>query len=183
MAFDVQLYSFGLDYGPPSWRPIRPLTLWKLVPETPVPQVRSFSDFFFFGPSFFSFFFQFCDIATLAIILSTRRRRRFSQIWLYTRCEIQKILRILLHFGYPAGMYWRNLVIKRKIQNQNPARIWSMFFTEICPLYVSKLISIFLFPHNVTTWPHFFQNKTLCPFSRFFFFSLTKLQKFVGEIF
>jgi len=35
---DDELYSFGLDYGPPSWRPIRPLTLWKLVPETPVPQ-------------------------------------------------------------------------------------------------------------------------------------------------
>jgi hypothetical protein len=34
MAND-ELYSFGLDYGAPSWRPIRPLTLWKLVPATP----------------------------------------------------------------------------------------------------------------------------------------------------
>jgi hypothetical protein len=50
MALDVQLYSFGLDYGAPSWRPIQPLMLWKLVPETPVQQVRSFSEFFFLGP-------------------------------------------------------------------------------------------------------------------------------------
>ncbi|CAK9871676.1 unnamed protein product [Sphagnum jensenii] len=36
----VELYSFGLDYGAPSWRPIRPLTFWKLVPETPPVQQK-----------------------------------------------------------------------------------------------------------------------------------------------
>jgi hypothetical protein len=61
MALDVQLYSFGLDYGAPSWRPIRPLTFWKLVPDqtpakTPVQQVRSFSDFYFLGSFFLPFF-------------------------------------------------------------------------------------------------------------------------------
>jgi hypothetical protein len=59
MALDVQLYSFGLDYGAPSWRPIRPLTFWKLVPETPetpIQQVRSFSDFFFWVLFFLPFF-------------------------------------------------------------------------------------------------------------------------------
>ncbi|CAM6043574.1 unnamed protein product [Sphagnum compactum] len=31
----IELYSFGFDYGAPSWRPIQPLTFWKLVRETP----------------------------------------------------------------------------------------------------------------------------------------------------